>query len=793
MTDKGPAESMEIETTTAPSGIQPSCSGTGNTNTSSSAAPGASVKRTKRNKLKEDILDESGQSDSSKAPSESILDSGTSSPSSSSSDSYSGSSSESESGSDKKSKKRLRRKVKAAIAKAVKEFKQGKKKKSKSKATPAERPGPEETTVPIGTDPAPHAVFDVPEKYPAYEAVKEARQEHYNIRNIFGGRKSIEKPGSFRNEGDNRAVLTREHSNRTTETTSSFSFTYSNIYCSACEKPHPILGRGVKPVFVLSDQAFPPAIPALDGGRCLAVVRVEDGSLNDIWDLFREKIRTEWLPEGTTLLIGSASHLARFGTAAYLEEYVKTVNRIAETIPGATVAHAPLLLLNGSNNPALIRSMLELSNWLLAIEGENGEAGFDFSSITNTWTDLLHSCSIGATQANYAISMVLPSSREMPLVKKVWISEPLSEIPAGTSALTQTEEGCFLDKLISQLNRTLHVELSTAIQVERTRIRKQNSGPQPPQQQSFKNVLFVGDRTANKLATEIKKTARLSGLVQITKLDPISIGTAAAKIREKVTAAKIKGSEPLVVYCLLEDRIFSNEKGIRASETSDGVLHIQGEVRIAQRHHIEPYLSELLPLLEAGGNVPKILLTPLPEFTAGPCCDLYQDASNAGTNDFISLLRTRLGQIWRGLKDFAENEHLPKTRAVNAAATVIDVPKEVAWSGSKLTEAAYKAVLDCILAEAENIRGKRPSAQQSDTEKRRRSGSERTVIETDRRRFASEGSRYPESDRTRHSSGSESGRYPDMDRTRHSSDGGHTYNRDRNARYGEPDRSRSRY
>ncbi len=54
------------------------------------------------------------------------------------------------------------------------------------------------------------------------------------------------------------------------------------------KKPHPILGRGVKPVFVLADQVFPPAVLALDGGRCLAIVCIEDGLLNDIVDLFTE-------------------------------------------------------------------------------------------------------------------------------------------------------------------------------------------------------------------------------------------------------------------------------------------------------------------------------------------------------------------------------------------------------------------------------------------------------------------------------------------------------------------------
>ena len=103
------------------------------------------------------------------------------------------------------------------------------------------------------------------------------------------------------------------------------------------------------------------------------------------------------------------------------------------------------------------------------------------------------------------------------------------------------------------------------------------------------------------------------------------------------------------------------------------------------------------------------------------------------------------------------------------------MPKEVAWKDNLLTDAAYKAVLDCILAEAESIRGKRPNQQLPESEKRRRSGPERTVIEINRPQHASEGSR--------HSKG---------DRTRHSSDGGYSHHRDE--RYGHSsDRYRYRY
>ena len=114
---------------------------------------------------------------------------------------------------------------------------------------------------------------------------------------------------------------------------------------------------------------------------------------------------------------------------------------------------------------------------------KRGEAGCDFLGITNMWTDLIHSCAAGESQANYSIRLSLPSSRELPMTRKIWQLNPTTALPAATLPLSQTEEGSFLDKLVTQLNRTLHTDLSAAIQVERIWIRKQNPAHQPPQQQ----------------------------------------------------------------------------------------------------------------------------------------------------------------------------------------------------------------------------------------------------------------------------------------------------------------------
>ncbi len=210
------------------------------------------------------------------------------------------------------------------------------------------------------------------------------------VKNLFGGYEKIPRTGSFRNEGDLRPNITRESSNKRSCQNSSFSYTYRNLYCDSCPAQHPILGRNIKPVFVLSDQNFPAAIPVLDGGKCLAVARIEDGSLTELADMFLRKVNPEWLPSEAIILISSASHLARTGTAAYADEYVHIKNQLESALQdGCLILNAPIFLLNGCIDPPLIRSLYEICQWLVEVEGKTHSTG-DLTELHMIWTDILY-------------------------------------------------------------------------------------------------------------------------------------------------------------------------------------------------------------------------------------------------------------------------------------------------------------------------------------------------------------------------------------------------------------------
>ncbi len=66
---------------------------------------------------------------------------------------------------------------------------------------------------------------------------------------------------------------------------SSLSFNPVKWVCSSCPSGHPVFGGGEanRAVIVLADQNFPAVLPSCEN-KCLAIARLEKGSLDDLVD-----------------------------------------------------------------------------------------------------------------------------------------------------------------------------------------------------------------------------------------------------------------------------------------------------------------------------------------------------------------------------------------------------------------------------------------------------------------------------------------------------------------------------
>ena len=98
------------------------------------------------------------------------------------------------------------------------------------------------------------------------------------------------------------------------------SFDPATLTCVTCLKPHiitDVTGDGSMPplTVVVSDQCFPPSLVSEDGRNCVKIIRIEDGSLTELCDMFCDVFANVVVPPGTVVLIGSGSHLLRAGSS----------------------------------------------------------------------------------------------------------------------------------------------------------------------------------------------------------------------------------------------------------------------------------------------------------------------------------------------------------------------------------------------------------------------------------------------------------------------------------------------
>ena len=77
------------------------------------------------------------------------------------------------------------------------------------------------------------------------------------------------------------------------------------------------------------------------------------------------------VPPGTTILIGSVSHLSNVGISAYAEELAAVSRRLHSFFEGRIYClPSPFILCSGSNDPVLVRSTTELVSWFSNILGK---------------------------------------------------------------------------------------------------------------------------------------------------------------------------------------------------------------------------------------------------------------------------------------------------------------------------------------------------------------------------------------------------------------------------------------
>jgi hypothetical protein len=444
-------------------------------------------------------------------------------------------------------------------------------------------------------------------------------------------------------------------------------------------------------VVVLADQAFPACLPAMGSQECLRIILVESGSILDLVETFLQKLGNRRVPPGSVILIFSASFLQMVGLELYAAELVQAQNRIHSVLGKETICQPlPPVLLGGTDDQALIRSVWELITW-----SDQYFAGSDYlekSSITAK--KILQQLGTGVREALEARRYALPANKEK--TKRVWASEGEARaMPCAIRALTPNSETEYVRSLIAEIREKWALDLDPTPKLDRS------LGPQLKPRRKV-DVLVVGSSNAQKLAAALRTQGKHCDVL-------FSAGWTVSRPNAEFVADKIRKAiadeDPdLIVLQLLDNSVFyaRAEDGSRVlpRKGADNWYHVEGELQICGRESQISQLEAFKPILDAVGKKNCLWVAPMPRYLHKNCCADPSHITNRNHRFFQEDMEEQLDRYKWGMKEHMRALGRKNIKILDPSYDLRSMAEHEVWGDDPVhpSEAAYSKIATAALA-----------------------------------------------------------------------------------------------
>ena len=468
---------------------------------------------------------------------------------------------------------------------------------------------------------------------------------------------------SFTWGGDERVLRCNIVHNINSRTTISTSFDIKRMVCNTCVSgTHGALaGRDGQPIaMVAADQSFPACVPSTDSGECLRIVRVEDGTLQEILHALADSIGQHKLSTGTVIALGSVAHMAEVGSAQYLTDWVRSRHwlrsRFGEGI--VVIPLVPVVCIEWEGR-STVRSLLEVLHW--------------FASVTDTEAILMRGIiqdfiskhlaqGRGRGWADGRQCLRAPAGFDtkafVSLVSEGWGCRPESIPPLSPAAESES-----ILSFLNVLNDAFGTGLCLAPMTGR---RKSDWKSVTEGVAKRKFIVVVGgsnaDRLAERLEMEEWQVFRLTSPgFRITKDSIKGLVSTIASLDPQPSSIIIQALDNSAYYCLREDGSLS----LPVRSYTDGKYHVDGELRVANEEQTTFLLRNLTPLLKAVPGAEVLLLTCLTRYANAPCCGDVSHLLGRELPSFKERLSSSLVAMKKTVRFFIHKEKLPQVRVVD--------------------------------------------------------------------------------------------------------------------------------
>ncbi len=426
-------------------------------------------------------------------------------------------------------------------------------------------------------------------------------------------------------------------------------------------------------VIFLTDQNFPAILPTATG-KCLAIARIEHGTLKDLTDLLLA-IAPEKIPAGTIFVLGSLTHLQCEGLQGYSNSGVKYGKKITGIFRNTTAVLFIPPPMGGCANSQLVRSIMDGCNWLCNIPSY---------PLKNSMKSVMKIVNEGAGGGTVPLSnrddqvVYLPANTDD--YSGAYMTSPgRCNIPATTPPWTGMSEKKFVDELIGDLNRNLLAGRDSEPNLSRSASRPAiyvaiRTG-------AVESAIFVGGSNAKELAYQ----ASANGLdsYQITKsgwkITKENVEKLLPDLRDVL--GSVPPDTPVGFFCL-DNSAFMGLKDngstthiSKCVEGDDG-YHVQGALIVAPDKAMKFTMDQLRRMIDICGDHPVFIISPWPRYVRCPCCSEVEHCTNFSEEDFIKTILADLNKLGYQL------------RKVMQPATVLDGLELICGGGYSREKAA---------------------------------------------------------------------------------------------------------
>jgi hypothetical protein len=401
----------------------------------------------------------------------------------------------------------------------------------------------------------------------------------------------------FLSGGDERWLRNYNIHNLETQSNITCSFNPRTGFCYTCSgEPHRAMqGRGGEAVaFVLADQSFPANVPAVDEGECLRIVRVEDGSVQELTTAFLELVKRRMVKPGSLVMLGSLTQLARVGTAFYISEWCKGRDRILRDLGDVLVVPWLPLLSEAAVGRHVVRCVAEFLDWFDNLQ--DPEASMLRALRREFCCTFMPQNGEGEKYGDILQNFMLPislNSEGLTLYKSRRWGDMGNEI----RMVDEAEEMEWLLKISAEINSLLRLSLATAVSGARTlsAVRAQEDGED---EMEFRVVgASNAARTAAALTRKGEKAEKVGKRGWSLAIEE-DVDSLIGKMKDQGMQGKV-----LILHCMDNGSFFSlSRSGVSSLPTKkDRQYHIPGKLVVATGYTLENMVEQMLRIVRETG------------------------------------------------------------------------------------------------------------------------------------------------------------------------------------------------